>query len=72
MKMNKEEIITKIKDMLEYPKTTLELVAELKAGRRKRIPDFFIEDALRELDKAVRLLNKFAERKRKKHNGRSQ
>lgn len=72
MKMSKEEIITKIKDMLEYPKTTLELMAELKAGRRKRIPDFFIEDALRELDKAVRLLNKFVGRKRKKHNGRGQ
>lgn len=56
--MSKAEIIAKIKSKLQYPKTTLELIAELKAGKRKRVPDYFIEDALRELDKAVFLLNK--------------
>lgn len=56
--MNREEIVAKIKNRLQYPKTTLQLFAELKAGKRKRVPDYFIADALRELDKAVRLLNK--------------
>ncbi|MGA2775126.1 MAG: hypothetical protein ABSE81_03575 [Candidatus Omnitrophota bacterium] len=58
MKMSKAEIIAKIKDRLQYPKTTLELMAELKAGKRERIPEYFIDDALRELDKAMQLLDK--------------
>ena len=56
--MNREEIVAKIKNKLQYPKTTLQLFAELKAGRRKRVPDYFITDALKELDRAVRLLSK--------------
>jgi len=56
--MDRIEIIAKIKNKLQYPKTTLELIMELKAGRRKRVPDYFIEDALKALDKAVCLLNK--------------
>lgn len=59
--MSKEQdIIAKIKNKLQYPKTALQLIAELKAGRRKNVPDEFIEDALRELDRAVKLLNKLA------------
>ncbi len=56
--MSREEIAAKIKNKLQYPKTTLQLFAELKAGRRKRVPDYFITDALKELDKATQLLNK--------------
>lgn len=56
--MDRKEIVAKIKNKLQYPKTTLQLFAELKAGKRKRVPEYFIEDALKELDKAVRLLNK--------------
>ena len=56
--MDRKEIVAKIKNKLQYPKTTLQLFAELKAGRRKRVPDYFITDALKELDRAVRLLNK--------------
>jgi len=58
MKMTKTEVISKIKAKLQYPKVTLELVLKLKRGRRKRIPEYFITDALRELDKATKLLNK--------------
>lgn len=55
-----KDIIADIKNKLQYSKITLQLIAELKAGKRKRVPIEFIEDALKELDKAVRLLNKFA------------
>lgn len=55
------EIIAEIKNKLQYPKTTLEILIELKAGKRKRIPEEFIKDALKAIDQAVRLLNKLAE-----------
>jgi len=38
-------------------------MADLEANKRKRVPIEFIEDALKALDKAVRLLNKLAVRK---------
>lgn len=59
-KKDKEELITEIKNKLVRPKATLQLITELKAGKRKRIPDEFIEDALKDIDKIVRLLNKLA------------
>ena len=54
------EVVAEIKNKLVRPKATLQLIAELKAGKRKRIPDEFIEDALKDIDKIVRLLNKLA------------
>ena len=56
--MEREEIIAKIKHKLQYPRTTLELIKELKGGKRKRVPEYFIDDALCALDKATCLLNK--------------
>jgi hypothetical protein len=60
-KKDKKEIIAEIKNKLQYPKTTLEVLLELKAGKRKRMPEEFIKDALKAIDQAVRLLNKLAE-----------
>jgi transcriptional/translational regulatory protein YebC/TACO1 len=60
MKKNNQEIIAEIKNALQLPKTTLELVMELKSGKRKRIPPEFIEDALKAINDAVKLLNKLA------------
>jgi len=60
-KKDKKTIIADIKNRLQYPKTTLEILMELKAGKRKQIPEEFIEDALKAIDQAVRLLNKLAE-----------
>ena len=57
---SKEEAVAEIKNALQYPKTTLEILRELKAGRRKNIPDEFIDDALKAIDDAVRILNKLA------------
>jgi hypothetical protein len=54
------EVVAEIKNKLVRPKATLQLITELKAGKRKRIPDEFIEDALKDIDKIVRLLNKLA------------
>lgn len=56
--MSEAEIISKIKHNLQYPKITLELMHELKPDKWKRIPGYFITDALKELDKAGKLLNK--------------
>ena len=60
MKKDNQEIIAEIKNALQLPKTTLELLLELKNGQRKNIPPEFIEDALKALADAVRLLNKLA------------
>lgn len=49
-----------LKNKLQALKTTLQLIAELKAGRRKNIPVEFIEDALKAIDQVIRLLNKLA------------
>lgn len=57
---SKEEAVAEIKNALQYPKTTLEVLRELKAGKRKRFPDEFIDDALKAIDDAVRILNKLA------------
>ncbi len=57
---SKEEAIAEVKNALQYPKTTLEILRELKAGRRKNLPDEFIDDALKAIDDAVRILNKLA------------
>lgn len=57
---SKEEAVAEIKNALQYPKTTLEILRELKAGRRKNLPDEFIDDALKAIDDAVRILNKLA------------
>lgn len=59
-KKDKKELIAEIKNKLQYPKTTLEILKELKTGKRKRMPEEFIEDALKAIDQAVRLLNKLA------------
>ena len=40
--------------------TTLEILREVKAGRRKNLPDEFIDDALKAIDDAVRILNGLA------------
>lgn len=56
--MPKEKIIAKIKHSLQYPKITLELMRELKPDKWKRIPRYFITDALRELNKVDKLLTK--------------
>ena len=55
---SKEEAVAEVKNALQYPKTTLEILRELKAGRRKNLPDEFIDDALKAIDDAVRILNK--------------
>ena len=60
MKKNNHEIIAEIKNALQLPKTTLELVLEFKCGNRKRIPPEFIEDALKAINDVVKLLNKLA------------
>lgn len=57
---SKEEAVAEIKNALQYPKTTLEILREVKAGKRKNLPDEFIEDALKAIDDAVRILNKLA------------
>ena len=58
-----KDIIKEIKHKLQYPIITLQLIADLEASKRKRVPIEFIEDALKALDKVVRLLNKLAARK---------
>lgn len=60
MSKDNKGIIAEIKNKLVRPKATLQLITELKAGKRKRIPDEFIEDALKDIDKIARLLNKLA------------
>ena len=57
---SREEAIAEVKNALQYPKTTLEILRELKAGRRKNLPDEFIDDALKAIDDAVRILNKLS------------
>jgi len=57
---SKEEAVAEVKNALQYPKTTLEILREVKAGKRKNLPDEFIEDALKAIDDAVRILNKLA------------
>ena len=57
---SKEEAVAEIKNALQYPKTTLQILREIKAGRRKSLPDEFIEEALKAIDDAVRILNKLA------------
>lgn len=57
---SREEAIAEFKNALQYPKTTLEILRELKAGRRKNLPDEFIDDALKAIDDAVRILNKLS------------
>ncbi len=55
-----KEIIADIKNKLQGPMTTLELMAEKKANK-KRVPIEFIEDALKDIDKAVELLDELSE-----------
>jgi len=57
---SKEEAVAEVKNALQYPKTTLEILREVKAGKRKNLPDEFIDDALKAIDDAVRILNKLA------------
>jgi len=57
MRQDTNKIIADIKNALQLPKTTLELWRELRTGQRKRMPPEFIEDALKSLDRAVRLLD---------------
>ncbi len=57
---SREEAVAEVKNALQYPKTTLEILREVKAGKRKNLPDEFIEDALKAIDDAVRILNKLA------------
>ena len=60
MDKDKQKIIADIKNKLQYPKTTLQIIAELKTRKRKNIPIEFIEDAIKALDQAVKLLNRLA------------
>ncbi len=53
------EIVADIKNKLQYPMTTLELIAK-KGIDRNKIPREFFEDALTALRQTVRLLNKLA------------
>lgn len=57
---SKEEAVAEVKNALQYPKTTLEILREVKSGKRKNLPDEFIDDALKAIDDAVRILNKLA------------
>jgi hypothetical protein len=57
-KMSKEEIMGRIRKSLEYPKGTLELFQQLKPGRWKNVPDYFIDDAAREIGNVLKLLKK--------------
>ncbi len=54
--MKKDEVIDKIKKNLQYPELTLKLFRDLKANKRRNVPDEFIEDAQKKLDKAKKLL----------------
>lgn len=58
---SKEETVAEIKNALQYPKTTLEILREIKASRRKNLPNEFIDDALKAIDDAVRILNNLAD-----------
>jgi len=57
---SKEEAVAEVKNALQYPKTTLEILREVKSGKRKNLPDEFIDDALKAIEDAVRILNKLA------------
>lgn len=57
-KMSKEKIIDRIRKSLEYPKGSLELFQQLKSGRWKNVPEYFIDDAVREINKVLKLLKK--------------
>lgn len=57
-KLSKGEIVERIKRSLEYPKGTLELFQQLKPGRWKNVPKYFIDDAVREIGKILKLLKK--------------
>ncbi|MDD5736692.1 MAG: hypothetical protein PHH20_00180 [Candidatus Omnitrophica bacterium] len=57
---SKEEAVAEVKNALQYPKTTLEILREVKTGKRKNLPDEFIDYALKAIDEAVRILNKLA------------
>jgi len=57
---SREEAVAEVKNALQYPKTTLEILREVKAGKRKNLPDEFIDDALKAIDDAVCILNKLA------------
>jgi len=54
----KEQIIVKIKDKLEYPRLTLQLMADLPKNKLKNIPPEFFTDALKAINKIIRLLDK--------------
>lgn len=56
--MDRKDIVSKIKNKLQYPKLTLELLRDLRAVKRRKILDEFIEDALKEIGKIIKLLKK--------------
>ena len=56
------DLVEVIKEKLQYPKLTLELLSELKASRRKNIPQEFIDDALKAINTIEQVLDKLAKR----------
>ena len=55
----KREIIADIKNSLQYPQTVLEIMRD-RGLRRKEISPSVVDDALRALGEAVRILNELA------------